>query len=92
MHNQHPVPSKEHMEKVWLRLKESGLPIHSFLADQGGRLLTENYQTPYTESDLHRMFSITKSFCSLAVGYLLEDRLISLTDSISRIFSGIRKR
>ncbi|MDW2800010.1 serine hydrolase domain-containing protein [Clostridium boliviensis] len=86
MHNQHPVPSKEHMEKIWLRLKESGLPIHSFLADQGGRLLTENYQTPYTESDLHRMFSITKSFCTLAVGYLLEDRLISLTDSIAGYF------
>jgi CubicO group peptidase (beta-lactamase class C family) len=74
------------MELLWLRLKESGLPIHSLIAEQSGTLLTENYQTPYTKSDLHRMFSITKSFCALAVGYLLEDGLISLSDPITGYF------
>lgn len=86
MHNNNHVPSKDRMELLWLRLKESGLPIHSFLAEQGGNLLTEHYQAPYTRSDLHRMFSITKSFCALAVGYLLEDGLISLTDPITGYF------
>ena len=85
MHN-NKIPSKEHMEQLWHRLKESGLPIHSFLAEQGGTLLTENYQAPYTKQDLHRMFSITKSFCALAVGYLLEDDLISLSDPITSYF------
>nr|WP_314463716.1 serine hydrolase domain-containing protein [uncultured Clostridium sp.] len=86
MHNNDHKPSAKRMESLWLRLKESGLPIHSFLAEQGGSLLIENYQAPYTQSDLHRMFSITKSFCALAVGYLLEDGLISLTDSITEYF------
>ncbi len=86
MHNNNHVPSKDRMEWLWLRLKESGLPIHSFLAEQAGNLLTENYQAPYTQSDLHRMFSITKSFCALAVGYLLEDGLIALTDPITGYF------
>ena len=86
MHNNNHVISMDRMESLWLRLKESGLPIHSFLAEQGGKILTENYLTPYTPSDLHRMFSITKSFCALAVGYLLEDGLIALTDPITGYF------
>lgn len=74
------------IQTMWERLERSGLPIHSFLADHKGSLLLERYQEPYTSQDLHRMFSITKSFCSLAVGYLLEDGLIALDDRITRYF------
>ncbi|MEY8353229.1 serine hydrolase domain-containing protein [Lachnospiraceae bacterium 54-53] len=73
-------------EELWLRLRESGLPIHSFLAEQGGRLLKEAYQAPYGATDLHRMFSITKSFCSLATGFLSADGLLSLDDRITDHF------
>lgn len=79
------------MEKLWFRMKQSGLPIHSFLADQGGTLLIEEYQSPYDKSDLHRMFSITKSFCALAAGYLLEDGLITLDSKIADFFPEYRK-
>lgn len=73
-------------EALWLRLKESGLPIHSFLAQQGGTILKEAYKAPYTASDLHRMFSITKSFCSLATGFLYADGKLSLDDRITDYF------
>lgn len=74
------------VHSVWDSLKASGLPIHSFLADHNGTLLIEEYQDPYSSRDPHRMFSVTKSFCSLAVGYLLEDGLISLDDRITDYF------
>lgn len=86
MQNNRNNEAAERMESLWLRLKNSGLLIHSFLADQGGELLCEHYNAPYTSKDLHRMFSITKSFCSLAVGYLLEDGKLSLDDSIAGYF------
>lgn len=73
-------------ERLWLRLRESGLPIHSFLAEQSGRLLKEAYQAPYSAMDLHRMFSITKSFCSLAAGFLYADGMLSLDDRITGHF------
>lgn len=74
------------IEDIWKQLKNSGLPIHSFLADRGGTVLKEAYQAPYTDKDLHRMFSITKSFCSLAVGYLYADGMLSLDDTIINYF------
>ena len=45
------------VHSVWDRLKASGLPIHSFLADHNGTLLIEEYQEPYSSRDPQRMFS-----------------------------------
>jgi len=78
--------ASEFTETLWLRLKESGLPIHSFLAEQGGTLLKEAYEAPYTAMDLHRMFSITKSLCSLAIGFLYADGKLSLDNRITDYF------
>ncbi|MFT4107271.1 MAG: serine hydrolase [Lacrimispora sp.] len=74
------------MEELWLSLKKSEFPVHSFLAERGGKLLKETYQAPYGKNDLHRMFSITKSFCSIAIGFLLEEGRLSLDDRITDYF------
>ena len=71
---------------IWEEFEHSHIPVHSFLASQGDMTLIEGYREPYDDSRLHRMFSVTKSFTSLAVGYLLEDGLISLDDSITCYF------
>lgn len=73
-------------EELWLSLKKSEFPVHSFLADKGGALLKEAYEAPYEKDDFHRMFSITKSFCSLAVGFLYEEGRLSLEDRITDYF------
>ena len=74
------------VEELWLSLKKSEFPVHSFLADKGGKLLKEAYEAPYEKDDFHRMFSITKSFCSLAVGFLYEEGRLSLEDRITDYF------
>lgn len=74
------------MDELWLSLKECEFPVHSLLADKGGTLLKEAYQAPYGKNDLHRMFSITKSFCSLTVGFLYEEGRLSLEDRITDYF------
>lgn len=74
------------VNELWDSLSRCGLPVHSLLADQGGRILLEQYKAPYGPQDLHRMFSITKSFCSLAVGFLLDERKLSLDDRITDYF------
>lgn len=78
------------MKSIWEQFHESYIPVHSFLADQGGKLLLEEYKAPYDKSMLHRMFSVTKSFVSLAVGQLLADGLISLDDPIVSYFPEYR--
>lgn len=71
---------------VWEQLKNGPVPVHSFLALQGENLLLERYLPPYDSTKLHRMFSVSKSITSLAVGCLLEDGLISLDHRITSYF------
>lgn len=78
--------TKRHVKRLWQQLKESSLLLHSFLVEQSGDLLMEEYLPPYTSSDLHRMFSITKSFCSIAIGFLYAQGRISLDDPITGYF------
>ena len=46
----------------------------------------ESYYAPYTKDTLHRMFSVTKSFVSLAIGLLADEGRISLDDHIADYF------
>lgn len=77
---------KKASEDAWTQLLKSELPIHSFLMDYNGQLIKEAYGAPYEKTDLHRMFSITKSLCSIAIGFLLADELITLEDKITSYF------
>ena len=61
-------------------------PLHSVLVWHRGKLLEEEYFSPYDPSLLHRMFSITKSFTALAVGGLIAEGKLALTDKIIRFF------
>lgn len=67
-------------------LQEWDIPLHSLLAARHGKIILEAYYEPYDENTLHRMFSITKSFTSLAIGILEQDGRLRLTDKICSYF------
>jgi len=56
------------------------------MAAQGGKLLWETYLPPYQPATLHRMFSITKSYCALAIGCLAATVQLDLDAPITRFF------
>lgn len=64
------------------RLEDCCLPMHSFLLMKDDAIIAETYYSPYTADTLHRMFSITKSFVSIAVGLLADDGQLNLDDKI----------
>lgn len=68
------------------RLDKQGLPMHSVLLSRHGKIITEAYYAPYKADSLHRMFSITKSFTSIAIGLLIEEGKISLDSNIVDYF------
>jgi CubicO group peptidase (beta-lactamase class C family) len=86
MQNNMETTLKKMSEEIWNSLLKSGLPIHSFLMDWNGQLIKEAYQAPYEKEDYHRMFSITKSLTSIAIGFLLDDGRITLEDKITDYF------
>ena len=70
------------------KLEEHKIPMHSLLIARHGHLVLEAYYEPYGKDRLHRMFSQTKSYTSLAVGLLAEDGRIKSVVIFQSIFLG----
>ncbi len=73
---------KEYVEK----LEEYNLSTHSLVIMRHGKVIFENYWAPFHKDYLHRMYSVTKSFVSLAIGFLEQEGKISLDDKIAKYF------
>lgn len=67
-------------------LAAQGIQMHSVLIARGDALVCEAYWQPYGRDDLHRMYSITKSFVSLGIGVLADQGKLSLDDRIVTFF------
>lgn len=62
------------------------IPMHSILLARHGQLITEAYYSPYKQDTIHRMFSVSKSFTSIAIGLLADQDKLSLQDKIIDYF------
>lgn len=69
------------------RLEQCHLPMHSFILMKDDKIIAETYYAPYQADTQHRMFSVTKSFVSIAIGLLAEEGRLSLEDNIVDFFS-----
>ena len=61
-------------------------PMHSITIRQKDRILQDECFGCFQKNAPHRMFSITKAFTALAVGALLAENRLSLTDPVLRYF------
>lgn len=69
-----------------LRLEESRLSTHDIILARHGHIIYEAYWEPFHKDFLHRMYSVSKCFVSLAIGFLLQEGKLSLDDPISKYF------
>lgn len=67
-------------------LEESGLCMHGFTLLRYGEIAAEGYWAPFRSGVPHRMFSVSKSMTSLAIGLLQVDGKLKLTDPICGYF------
>ena len=75
------IPSAA-IERFIDRLEGSRLCMHDFLMVKGGGVLAEAYWKPFHAGRKHRMYSVSKTFVSAAVGMLVDEGKISLNDRI----------
>ena len=75
--------SSRYVEKFLKKLDGSGLATHAVLLMRGSDIFCEAYWAPFHKDFLHRMYSVTKSYVSLAIGCLEEEGAINLDDRIS---------
>lgn len=67
-------------------LENEGLSTHNLIIGVGDSVVYENYWKPFDENFMHRMYSVSKSFVAIAVGFLEQDGLIDLDDSMEKYF------
>ena len=67
-------------------LKNLEMGIHSFMAVRHGKVISEAYWTPYAPEKPHTLFSTSKTFTGLAVGFAVQDGLLSLEDHVVDFF------
>lgn len=70
------------IKKFLDRLEGCDLPLHSMILMKDDAIIAETYYAPYQADTMHRMFSITKSLVSVAIGLLEEEGKLSLEDYI----------
>ena len=66
---------------------EKDIDINSIMVVQDGKVTAEACFNGWTADSTHRMWSVSKTFTSLAVGYAVEEGLLSLDDKMADIFS-----
>ena len=67
-------------------LDSYGMSVHSIIMARGNEVFTECYYKPFEHAYKHRMYSVSKSFVSLAIGFLADEGRISLDDKFADFF------
>jgi len=68
------------------KIKDNNICMHSCMMIRNGETIYEAYWDPIKKDELHRLYSATKSFVSIAVGVLSDRGLLSLDDKIVKFF------
>lgn len=81
------TPEKEGISSVNIKkyidyLEERQLSTHEMIMARGNNIFFEKYWEPFYPEFLHRMYSITKSIVSLAIGFAEQDGLLNLEDKL----------
>jgi CubicO group peptidase (beta-lactamase class C family) len=67
------------------RLEEQSIECHSLMVVRHGHVVAEGWWAPYSADRPHLLYSLTKSFTSVAVGLAIADGLLSLDDHVADV-------
>src|ERR1700689_1558093 len=60
--------------------------FHSFMLLRHGKVIAEGWWNPYRADLKHTLYSCSKSFTATAIGFAIQEKLISLTDKVVSFF------
>ena len=79
------IPSKA-IADFLREMTDCQFPLHSYILMRHGKIAAEGYIAPFTAERKHRMYSISKSFTSVAIGMLITEGRLSLDDKVADYF------
>ena len=68
-------------------MQDTHTEIHSCIVMRHGHVVAEMYPQPWRKDYRHTMYSVSKTFTSVAVGMCIQDCLIALSDTIGKFIS-----
>ena len=78
--------SSAHVKRFYETLEGYHIPVHSVILARGDSVFSECYYAPFHKDFIHRMYSTSKTFVAIAVGFCEQDGLLSLDDPIVKFF------
>lgn len=84
-----PEEASVHSEDIFKMLKafeRKNYSMHSIVMARKGKVFFEQYWSPYNKNSLHRLYSASKSFVSLAIGFLYDEGKVDLNEKIIKFF------
>lgn len=78
------------LEHFLNKLNSKNYQLHCCLIKYRGKLIYEGCALPFTLEDEMMVYSIAKSFVSIAIGYLIEEGKLSLNDTIDQFFEDFK--
>lgn len=67
-------------------IESRGVMLHGFAFLRGDKIFAEGYYAPVHKDYLHRMYSTSKTYTSMAIGALIGEGKISLDDPVYKFF------
>lgn len=67
-------------------LKSSGIEAHSLMLIRDGRVAFESFAAPYGPEYTHMVYSVSKSFTAMAVGFAVNEGILSLNTTFLDVF------
>lgn len=79
------VPSKT-IADFFQKIQEKGYDMHGLMILRHGKVIAEHWWSPYAPQYQHAMYSATKSFTSMAVGFAAQEGLLNIEDKVVKYF------
>lgn len=67
-------------------IEKKEIKLHSFILLRHGKVVAEGWWDPYKPDTRHIMYSVSKIFTSTAVGFAVNEKLLSLDDKVVSFF------
>lgn len=83
-----PFPESHRFDSVFTDMSLAALnETHSLIVVKDGKVIYEKYAPGEKAEYLHNQWSVSKTFTSTAIGFAIQDGLLSLNDRITGFFS-----
>jgi CubicO group peptidase (beta-lactamase class C family) len=79
------VPSKT-IARFFQMIKEKGYDVHGLMMLRHGQVIVEHWWAPYAPQYQHAMYSATKTFSGIAIGFAVKEGLLKVDDKVISFF------